>query len=659
MVVVLAKLRHEFRGQLNAIIGCSELLLEDCSTQANQRLIDDLKKVQLGGQHMLKLVNKLLDPDELESRGSDQALKEGAAQASQALRSTLENVIALNESLTEEVANLELSDLTGDLQNIRVAAGRLLALLDRLASFNAEPQAGGVKGQNSPPKTFALPALKIGMTEALKPMSKEEIETAAAECGHLLVVDSNQLDRDLLARRLSRFGHMVETAESGRQALAMMRAERFDLVLLDILMPEMNGFQVLQEIQADESLRDVPVIVASSLHEIEGVARAIALGATDYLPKPFNTVLLRMRISACLEKKRLRDQEIFYLRELERLNEDLEVRNQFIRQAFGRYTSDELVARLLETPEGLSLGGESRQVTILMSDLRGFTSLSERLSPDQIVALLNIYLGEMAEVIMEYQGMIDEFIGDAILVIFGAPIQRAGDARRAVACAVAMQLAMEEVNAMNRRMGLPEIHMGIGLNTGEVVAGNIGSLKRTKYGVIGSEVNLTSRVESFTVGGQILITDSTRKAVGDSLRIDGQMVVEPKGVKAPITIYDVGGIGGEYDLFLPEKAAEYLPLMEEIPLRYWVVEGKRTQLSSREGRLVKLASDGAELRLDSAVAPFSNLKLQLIGVSGESAGLDFYVKALRGTDDRGAIPVSFTSVPPEVAFLFQNLMARR
>src|SRR5262249_2882190 len=211
---------------------------------------------------------------------------------------------------------------------------------------------------------------KIGMTEALKPLTKEEIEIVAAERGRLLVVDSNPLDRALRARRLSGFRHDVEIAESSREALEMMRDGEFDLVLLDILMPEMNGLQALQEIQADETLREIPVIVASSLHEIESVARAIALGAADYLPKPFNSVLLRTRIGACLEKKRMRDQEVFYLRELERLNQDLEARNEFIRRTFGRYTSDELVEQLLETPEGLKLGGESRRVTILMSDLR-------------------------------------------------------------------------------------------------------------------------------------------------------------------------------------------------------------------------------------------------------------------------------------------------
>jgi len=379
------------------------------------------------------------------------------------------------------------------------------------------------------------------MTAALKPLSKEEIEIGAAERGRLRVVDSDALDRGLLARRLSRFGHDVETAESARQALEMMREGNFDLMLLDILMPEMNGFQALREIQADESLRDIPVIVASSLHEIDSVARAIALGAADYLPKPFNTVLLRTRIGACLEKKRMRDQELFYLRELERLNQDLEARNEFIRRTFGRYTSDELVEQLLETSEGLKLGGESRRVTILMSDLRGFTALAERLSPAQTVTLLNTYLGAMAEVIMQYYGLIDEFIGDAILAIFGAPIQRVDHASLAVSCAIAncMAMAMDSVNEENRRAGLPEIAMGIGINTGEVVLGNIGSVKRAKYGVIGSQVNLTSRIESFTAGGQILISESTREAVGDAFKIDGQMSVEAKGVEKPIRIYDV------------------------------------------------------------------------------------------------------------------------
>ena len=182
-------------------------------------------------------------------------------------------------------------------------------------------------------------------------------------------------------------------------------------------------------------------------------------------------------------------------------NTELQKRNQVIREIFGRYLTDEVVANLLESTEGLKLGGEKRKVTILMSDLRGFTSIAEKVQPEQVVSLLNTYLEAMTNVIRKYEGTIDEFIGDGILVIFGALIGHADDAQRAVACAVEIQLVMEAINEHNRASGLPQIEMGIGLNTGEVVVGNIVSLERAKYGMVGSHVNLTARIESYTVGG--------------------------------------------------------------------------------------------------------------------------------------------------------------
>ena len=176
--------------------------------------------------------------------------------------------------------------------------------------------------------------------------------------------------------------------------------------------------------------------------------------------------------------------------ELHRMAEQVEVRNRFIRETFGRYLTDDIVTTLLESPAGLRMGGEKRKVTMLMSDLRGFTSLSERLAPQRVVAILNRYLGTMVKVIKEYEGTIDEFIGDAIFVLFGAPTWADDDAQRAVACAVAMQLAMESVNAYVREEELPEVEMGIGIHTGQVVVGNIGSPERMKYGVVGRHVNL-------------------------------------------------------------------------------------------------------------------------------------------------------------------------
>lgn len=237
--------------------------------------------------------------------------------------------------------------------------------------------------------------------------------------------------------------------------------------------------------------------------------------------------------------------------ELRRLNGELEKRSQFIRSVLGRFLTDQVAEQLLEHPEGLTLGGASRQVSILMSDLRGFTPMSERSTPAQVVDLLNRYLARMTPVIEKHHGTIDEFIGDAILVIFNAPLVCEDHAKQAVACALDMQLAMEEFNAESLALGVPPMEMGIAVNTGEVVVGNIGSATRMKYGVVGSAVNMTARIQSFTLGRQVLISESTLKEVDGLVRVDGHLRVKVKGVDDPVCIYDIGEIRGDYGLSLP------------------------------------------------------------------------------------------------------------
>src|SRR6516165_367552 len=205
----------------------------------------------------------------------------------------------------------------------------------------------------------------------------------------LLVVDDIEDNRFALSRRLARQGYLnVTTAADGRQALELLNSRPFDLVLLDIMMPNVNGYEVLAAMKANERLRHIPVIMISAVDEIESVIRCIELGAEDYLPKPFNPTLLRARVGASLEKKRLRDLEKEQERQLQELNAALEVRNRFIRQTFGRYLSDDIVESILERQDGLKIGGEKRLATILMSDLRGFTSLSEGLPAEDVVAML-------------------------------------------------------------------------------------------------------------------------------------------------------------------------------------------------------------------------------------------------------------------------------
>lgn len=327
-----------------------------------------------------------------------------------------------------------------------------------------------------------------------------------------------------------------------------------------------------------------------------------------------------------------------------------------IRKTFGRYLTDEIVATLLEHPEGLKLGGERRKITILTSDLRGFTALSERSSPEEVIKVLNLYLGYMADVITQYQGTIDEFMGDGILVLFGAPTAREDDAKRAIACAVAMQLAMAAVNEKMRHLGLPNLEMGIGINTGEVIVGNIGSEKRTKYGVVGSQVNLTYRIESYTVGGQILISELTLKEAGSIVQVEGQREVYTKGVKKPIIIYEVGGICGDYNLFLRHKEEQFFPLAESIPIQYAILDGKHVSAVMLKGSLVKLSAKGAEISSQQSVVPLSNIKFNLFALNNsESVSEDIYAKVIEKETINGNFCIHFTSLPPDVESMLNDL----
>lgn len=324
-----------------------------------------------------------------------------------------------------------------------------------------------------------------------------------------------------------------------------------------------------------------------------------------------------------------------------------------IRKTFGRYLTNEVVANLLENPEGLRLGGERKKITMLTSDLRGFTATAERLRAEEAIKIINLYLGYMADVITQYQGTIDEFMGDGILVLFGAPIVRENDATRAIACAVAMQLAMKPVNEKIQQLGFPQLEMGIGINTAEVIVGNIGSDKRTKYGIIGHQVNLTYRIESYTVGGQIFVSESTINEAGSIVEIIGQREVQAKGVKLPITIYDVGGIAGKYNLYLPKEEEVFLNLPTAIRLNYTVLDGKNVDGTVIKGKLVKLSAKGAQICSESTVSavvlqPLTNIKLNFFMSENAEDSEDTYGKILEKPDETDSFYIRFTSIPPTV-----------
>ncbi|MDT9176269.1 MAG: adenylate/guanylate cyclase domain-containing protein [Limnospira sp. PMC 1291.21] len=452
----------------------------------------------------------------------------------------------------------------------------------------------------------------------------------------IMIVDDDPINLQVLANYLYLENYAVTQATNGMEALKILESGFIpDLILLDVMMPRMTGYEVTEKIREDWPPHQLPIMMLTAKNRISDLVVGLELGANDYLSKPLNKEELLARIKTHIRIKKLRTEKAH------------------IRKTFGRYVTDEVVANLLESHERLQLGGERRTITILTSDLRGFTATSERLNPEEVVKILNFYLSTMADIITHYNGTIDEFMGDGILVLFGAPNVREDDPQRAIACAVAMQLAMESINQTMKAWGYANLEMGIGVHTGEVVVGNIGSEKRTKYGVVGKNVNLTYRIESYTTGGQILISESTLEAVGRMARITGEKQVQPKGVQKPITIYELGGVGVPYNLYLKREKELFVVLPEPISLQYTVLEGKHVGENVFSGTIVELSAREAKVQAESEdeaylPLPMTNIKLNFSSDMCGSGAEDVYAKVLEYPAEPGHFYIHFTAKSPEL-----------
>ena len=338
-----------------------------------------------------------------------------------------------------------------------------------------------------------------------------------AETGaRLLVADDNKVNRLLLGRSLEQLGHRVAMAENGRIALEMLKRESFDLLLLDMEMPEMSGFEVLEQLVADLQLRDLPVIVTSSLEGVAHVARCIELGADDYLPKPVNPVLLRARIGSSLEKKRLRDQQ----KELVR-----------------RCATSEVAEDLQRS--GFALGGKSIEGTVMFCDIRGFTSITEAQSPEETIELLNTFYTLMFDAITGAGGVVNQMVGDGLMSIFGAPLPLA-DARGSAARAAREMIELIDMLNVERQAGgrLP-LKIGVGIATGAMIAGYTGTHSRATYTCIGDAVNLAARLEAYTkeAGRPILVDAETAAGLDGTQVLEALGGVQLKGKAAAVEVY--------------------------------------------------------------------------------------------------------------------------
>lgn len=345
----------------------------------------------------------------------------------------------------------------------------------------------------------------------------------------ILIADDDSISRKLLRRLLEQEGHAVRAAANGAEALALFAEEEIDVVLLDVVMPELDGISVLERLKAAPATSHVPVIMISAIDETDSVVRCIEIGADDYLAKPFNPVILRARISAGLLKKRLH--------ELERAR---------VHDVFSRFLPEHVVEDVLaRTDDDLRLGGVRTTGTVMFTDLRGFTTFSESRPPELVRDALNHYFEETSDTILDHGGTLVAYLGDGFLAAFGAPIEVDDHADRALATARELiDLCLPRFNRWLRENGLGDgVRMGVGLNSGPFMSGNVGSLRRLEYTVHGDTVNTASRIEGLTktLGPPILLSETTRAALVGSppdLRQVGE--VEVRGRKQPIRLWTIG-----------------------------------------------------------------------------------------------------------------------
>ena len=358
------------------------------------------------------------------------------------------------------------------------------------------------------------------------------------ESGHVLVVDDNRMNRVKLSRGVEQQGYTTEVAENGKQALEMLRTKRFDLVLLDIIMPEMDGYQVLEQMKLDMSLRDIPVVVISALDEIKSVVRCIEMGAEDYLPKSFDPVLLQARIGACLEKKRLRDQESILAENLRNKSNTLEqLSNQL-----AKYLSPQVYDSIFTGKQEVKLVSKRRRLTVFFSKIARFNETIDKLESEDLTLILNQYLTEMTQIAIAHGATIDKYIGDAIVIFFGDPETR-GVQEDAVACvsmAIAMRNRMNELERIWNESGLGEpMQCRMGINTGLCTVGNFGSEDRMDYTIVGGVVNFAGRLEAACSPNEILISYETYVHVKDLVHCMEREAISPKGIAQSLAMYQV------------------------------------------------------------------------------------------------------------------------
>ena len=495
--VMLANVRHELRTPINAILGYGEMLLEEAPE--GDDAIPDLRRILEAGKSLLRMINDLLDSERVEAALQHEEASVFGARVRHELRTPLNAVIGYSEMLLEDGAG-DSEERCADLRRVHEAGRRLLGLVDQLVRFAKDEGAA----------TTPLAPMIHGVAQAISTPTPKA-PSGTFEPGRLLVVDDNETNRDVLARRLRRGGHQVAVAENGRQALESIERESFDLVLLDIMMPEMNGFEVLGHLKSDERYRDIPVIVISALDELDSVVRCIEMGAEDHLSKPFEPTLLAARVSACLEKKRFRDRETVYLAQIE---QERKRADDLLRVILPAEVADELKAHDVVPPR------RYEDVAVLFCDIVGFTSYCDRHSAEEVVSNLQQLVEAYEELALELGLQKIKTIGDAFMAAAGLLRPVDDPVRPCVECGVGMIDIAQRLPA--------KWTVRIGIHVGPVVAGVLGR-RQFLFDLWGDTVNTAARMESHGVPAAVTLSGHAWKRIADQAVGRSMGFVDVKG----------------------------------------------------------------------------------------------------------------------------------
>jgi adenylate cyclase len=510
-----AFVRQEFGAPIATIMGLTEILIEDARSSQDEPLASDLDRIHSAGRLLQEQLDRLVS---LATKGGLGIADSAAFRTSlrHDLRTPLNAVKGYSELILEEARDNGREDLLTDIAKVGAAAEQLLGQIDRLIGLTEEAKSSETSQAGTPPRDLVGEIMRS--IQPIVPKPKNNLLS-----GRILVVDDTDANRDLLSRRLRRQGHAVDTADGGRSALEAIAKSEFDLILLDLMMPDVNGLQILTWLKANPAVEHIPVIMISALDEIDSIVRCIEAGAEDYVAKPFDPVLLGARIEASLERKRLRDRERAFTDELRAEKGKTEA-------LLLNILPGTIVSRIRKGE--IAIADRFPDATILFADLVGFTNLAGRHSPGRIVDLLNSLFSSFDRLAKRLKVEKIKTIGDAYMAAGGVPEGSSGHALSVSEMALGM---IDAVRETGKRFD-ETLEVRIGIHSGEVVAGLIGQ-HRSIYDVWGDTVNIASRLESSGLPNRVQISESTYQRVKDGFHCELRGPVELKGKGTMLTYF--------------------------------------------------------------------------------------------------------------------------